>query len=407
MNLRRAIALITLLVLTGCAAAPRWQATRRPDELDAARLLASDATGLQRDERPDEVPLVPMRRSLRPCCSFGSALRVRVGLLNIPGFQIRNILSPDSIGPHTYDSAATDTREENGLVYTCRGGFIDTAHVRDYADWTLFIAARINRQLETGGVIDLPQAEGGHRRIVLERVAPEQIEVLGRRQISAALAVWMGFQLSVWHEIATWYGWSYFGAFPERGSAFSPEDLYSNILGAKIAGPIITAENDLTEHLYNQAVDSWFEESIRFLGGVPAELGEAAMAAVDQKWWDSTARLPDDDLVLRRSIQIGHQIRPWIVPTKSIEPAAGARLEEACDGDMKPHALRHPSRIPGLDFASVLRLEIELDERLRSKAGFQGYEDVVENSDFPKILEYIREDARREFGPGADSADFE
>ena len=53
-------------------------------------------------------------------------------------------------------------REHNGLVYTCRGGFIDTAHVRDYADWAIFLVAQIARLAETGGVVELPD-EGGRR----------------------------------------------------------------------------------------------------------------------------------------------------------------------------------------------------------------------------------------------------
>ena len=327
--------------------------------------------------------------------------------MKIPGFEIRNILSPDAIGPHTYDADLRSSNEGNGLVYTCRGGFIDTAHVRDYADWTLFLASRINRMLETGGSIYLPPGEGGRRRVVLEPIPRDQIEILGRRQISAALAVWMGFQLSVWHEIATWYGWSDFGAFSERGSAFSPDDLYSNLLGAKIAGPIITSRNDLTDELFNRTVDSWLKETIGFLGGVPADLGEAAMAAVDRHWWDSRVQRPDAELVLRRSIQSGRQIAPWVVPTAAFAGSKVEELEQICQGDTQPHALRYPSRIPGLDFVDVLELEIELDESFQMKIGLQNYNGTVRSGDFHEILEEIRGEARREFGPLVDSPDFD
>ena len=65
-----------------------------------------------------------------------------------------------------------------------------------------------------------------------------------------------------------------------------------------------------SEDLFDDAIDSWFEQSLGFLGGVSADRGEAAMAAVDQHWWDSNARLPDPNLVLRRSLQIGPRIEP-------------------------------------------------------------------------------------------------
>jgi Protein of unknown function (DUF4056) len=39
-----------------------------------------------------------------------------------------------------------------------------------------------------------------------------------------------------WHEIAIWYGWANVPMFSERPSAFSPEDMYSNLLGIRIVG---------------------------------------------------------------------------------------------------------------------------------------------------------------------------
>ena len=404
----RGVALaLLLLVISGCTT-PRWQTTRQPDVLDAAELLASNALGLRRDERPEEVPRVPVRTRLRPCCAFGSALRVRVGAVAVPGFQIANILSPDDIGRHAYDagrvgSSVAAEREKNGLVYTCRGGFIDTAHVRDYADWTLYLATQIGRQLESGGLVELPEREGGTRRIRIHPVDPELVDVHGRRDLTAALAVWLGYQLSVWHEIATWYGWSYVEAFPELASAFSPEDLYSNLLGAKLAGPIITSGNDLSETLFNRAIDAWFAQSLEFLGGVDADLGEAVMAEVDQVWWDSGARLPDADLVLRRNLQVGARIEPWVVPEKDLSPDLRERLDATCSEGRQAHALRLPSRVPGLDFDDVLSFEIELDRDLARDEALGDLAPVVRHTDFPRIIERIRGEVRAEYGPLGDS----
>lgn len=407
---RRLVASLLLVAFLGCAAPSRWQTTRRPDELDAAELLASDSLGLSRDERPDEMPNVPVRSRLRPCCAFGSALGVRVGLLAIPGLAIGNIRSPDAIGNHRYDAGrladdVTAGSERNGLVYTCRGGFIDIAHVRDYADWTLFLATRLGRILETGGTIELPPGEGGQRRLVLEPIDPEFVGIVGRRDLTAALAVWVGFQLSIWHEVATWYGWSSFNAFSERASAFSPEDLYSNLLGAKIAGPIISGGNDLSEAIFDRAVDAWIEQSLDFLGGVPAKLGEDAMAAVDQLWWNSRARLPDANLVLRRNVQHGIRIVPWLVPLERFDSKARQRITSRCQGEPEPHLLRNPTRIPGLEFEAVLRLEVELGPDFQDMESLAAYGDIVTNRDFPELLERIRQEIREEFGASADRPD--
>jgi hypothetical protein len=44
-----------------------------------------------------------------------------------------------------------------------------------------------------------------------------------------------------WHEIAIWYGWANVPMFSERPSAVLPEDMYSNLLGIRIAGPDLPA----------------------------------------------------------------------------------------------------------------------------------------------------------------------
>ncbi len=65
----------------------------------------------------------------------------------IHGFSLDNVLGAADLSHHHDDngivsigssSGALATRERNGLVYTCREGFVDTAHLRDYADWVLF-----------------------------------------------------------------------------------------------------------------------------------------------------------------------------------------------------------------------------------------------------------------------------
>ena len=402
-----ALALLGVLVLAVCTSQPRWRATRNPDALDAAAVLASDTSSLRRDLRPDEVPVIPIRQRLRPCCAFGSILQVRIGAVKIPGVAIENIRSPDGIGHHNYDAGQRGNEvaagaENNGLVYTCRGGFIDIAHVRDYADWTLFLASQIGRHLETGTVIELPDEEGGYRRFLLKPVDPELVRIVGRQALSGSLAVWAGFQLSIWHEIATWYGWASFGLFSERASAFSPEDLYSNLLGAKLVVPIIESSRDISEDLFDRSVDVWLAQALAFLGGVDAELGEEAMRSVDQIWWDTKALLPDANLVLRRNIQLGSTIHPWQVPATPGSPELMDRLGQRCGGNLSAHVLRNPSRIPGLAFDDVLTFEIELSDEFATKPALREIGRTVSQSDFPRILERIRSEVLEEFGPFGD-----
>jgi hypothetical protein len=401
--------LAALIVLAAdCAKPPRWASRDKPSLTDAAILLESKAGETARNLLQEEVPEIPIRKRLRPCCAFGTGLKVRVGAVPVPGFRIGNIIGPDEVGPHTYDSGAMTRssqagysgfrhREGNGLLYTCRGGFIDTAHVRDYVDWTVYLAAALARNLSTGTTIEFPD-EGGQRRIVSRPVDQAVIDRHGVTRIAAPMAQWIGFQLSIWHEIATWFGWSWTKTFPETASAFSPEDLYSNVLGVKLFGALVLRSSGRTEHLFNSTVDSWLEVVLEHLGPVPKSVGVEAMRSVDKHWWDSSRRLPDKELTLRRSFDIDDQITPWLV-SAALAPKS---LLEICGDDPNPVTVSIPGGIMGVKFSDWVSLQIEVDDSLAAQAPFSEIGRSVSQADFPRIIEAIREQNREEFGAGAD-----
>jgi len=200
------------------------------------------------------------------------------------------------------------------------------------------------------------------------------------------MAQWIGFQLSIWHEIATWYGWSWTKTFPETASAFSPEDLYSNLLGVKLFAALVPRSSARTEYLYNSTVDGWLEAVLAHLDPVPKSVGVEAMRSVDKHWWDSSRRLPDKELTLRRHFDIDDQIMPWLVPAER----ASERLREICGDDPKPVTISIPDGIMGLKFSDWVSLQIEVDDNLAAQAPFT------------EIGRSVREQNRKEFGPGAD-----
>jgi hypothetical protein len=376
-------------------------------------LLESDSFGaLYREIYPSEIPEIPVRERLRPCCAFGRDLQVRVGAVPVPGYEIGNVRAVEDLGDHTYDSGALARErsgegaglirdENNGLVYTCRGGFIDTAHVRDWVDWSLFLAAAIGRSLETGSSIELP-SEGAVRRVVVKPVDLDRIQRYGRTRIAARLGQWAAFQLSIWHEIATWYGWSSVETFPETASAFSPEDLYSNMLGVRMAGAIIIRHSGRTEHIYNDNVDAWLRALLEELGAVPREVGIEAIDAVDGLWWDSDRRLPDTELVLRRNMDVAGPIQPWLVPDSRIDSSLRAGLDAACSEDRQPRPLASPASEEGENFSDWVRVEFDLEEELATQEPFTRLGSRVSQADFPAIIEVIREQNRALFGADAD-----
>ncbi len=94
---------------------------------------------------------LPPPESLRPCCAFGYDLHVRAAGIPIPMYQIGNVLTLGTLGKHHYNDSAFGavknllglSEEQNGLIHTRRGGFIDIAHVRDTADNTFYLFNRI------------------------------------------------------------------------------------------------------------------------------------------------------------------------------------------------------------------------------------------------------------------------
>ncbi len=405
---------LILLLANACTTTSRWFSSSVAPGGAVARALGdyTDEDDLYLDTPAEEIPIIPAPDAVRPCCAFGVDLRAKIGSVPVPAYKLGNMRSPDDIGNHKYASgfltmeADLETgeflREDNGLVYTCRGGFIDTAHVRDYADMTLFLASRIGRYLETGATVDLPH-EGGKRRVVLQPVERSLIKEHGLREVTVPIAQWLAFQVSIWHEIATWYGYATIDFFPEGLSSFSPEDLYSNLLGVKLTGGIIYERGAGTETGYNRSIDAWMKGAFDRLGGLPADVGGGAMRAVDGVWWDSRVRIPDMKVVLRRNMDIGEEVRPWLVSDAYLTELMAEKLTEHCGGVVKPLVLDNPYVYRGIDFRELVTLEIEVDEKLAESFPFpRPPSRLITQDDFPAIIESIRIDADRILGRGAD-----
>jgi len=402
--------LCSAVALSGCVAAPKWVAPRRVTS-EMVNQALDEPSVRDADLTPVEVPEIPVRTNLRPCCAFGTELRASLGPIPIPFFSMENIIGVDEVGPHKYDSSAFSTEgstqknafadENNGIMYTCRGGFIDTAHVRDYADWTLFWAATIARSIETGTTVELPD-EGGHRRVHIKPLSRELIDRYGLRRLAVKMAQWMAFKLSIWHEMATWYGWSSIEAYPEYVSAFSPEDLFSNLLGIKIAGGLLSnAGSAETDSLYDESMDQWLPVAFKHLQPVSVKAGKAATHLVDGVWWNSKARLPDRHLVLRRDFDIGEVTTPWLISDAYSSPEMQSWVNRECGGIQQPIVLLRPQSLEGIKFSDLMTLEIDVDVPDPFPYPRVGSNRITQ-ADFPAIMHSIREQSYKIFGPESD-----
>ncbi|KYN89516.1 hypothetical protein ATY35_11225 [Vibrio cidicii] len=253
---------------------------------------------------------------VRPCCAFGYDLKAQLGGIPVPFFSVGNVVDADQIGQHHYNDGSQSVSgnllgfgdEQNGLIFTQEGGFIDTAHVRDTADFTFFLYQQNRERLGQTSQIDLTQ-ELRTRQIIWQAHSNE-LSASEQARRSAQAAALVAFQLAQWHEIAQWFGLVSVGGFDELASAYSPEDLYSNMLGAKLAKAILLADPAINRKDFSTQLDSALQAALKELKAENKSVTKQKIEALDGIWWDSSRRLPDKWLLLKRDYQFSYTLQP-------------------------------------------------------------------------------------------------
>jgi len=298
----------------------------------------------------------PPPKIIRTCCSFGSD----VSMAGIPFVKYNDITCIEDIGPHQY---LGNKEEMNGNIYTQRGGFIDLGHVRDCADWTAFLSCYILKEQKEGHPIQLDLGrEGGMKKLSIE--LPEKFSKNQVYELAGKIA----YDLSLWHEIATWFGVSYVPFVPERYSSFSPEDLYSNLLGIQLG--IQALKSDLE---YEAAMTLLIEKTLTDLQSVETlEATYAAMDKVESIWWTRKKRLPSKKILIKRYFDSEASLLPWLIPN--------------VEGEYMPY------RLDKLDhyLSDLYQLEIKLNYKfpLRAMANFPN-DRIISQHDFGILQNYI------------------
>jgi hypothetical protein len=269
-------------------------------------VLSSETHEQAETHWPALSPLTPPE-GLRPCCAFGYNLKVDAGGVPVPLYRIDNIVEADKLGEHHYNDSVLGasaaifgmSNERIGLLYTEKGGFIDIAHVRDTADYTLYLFSQIYAHLGEERVLTLDN-ELAARKIRFFAFTPPA-DPTERYNLSAYLAAKLAFQLAAWHEIAQWYGYQSIPGFSEGISAFSPEDLYSNLLGSRIALTLILNGQASSLNQFSTAIAHTLPIALNQLGAYDRPDTQTMFDEVDGTWWNSYQRVPQKFLVLRRN----------------------------------------------------------------------------------------------------------
>jgi len=243
-------------------------------------------------------------------CSFSGGPRARIGYLPTATFGIL-FPDPDKLGKHSY---GTDFfGEVGGIVYTCKAGHIDLDHVRGNADDVRYLVKKIREALSKkrkGFSFNLTGEMSTHK-IQLTYPPdwdqrPDKDKVI--EEIAFDTAPYLAFYATTWHEIQTWFGVHFAFMEPEFNSAFSWEDSYSNLIGARLG---VEAVKD-TEHSFDDAVTIAIYRKLKELGVQPKETAIRASASVRGQWYTGTF-IPDMKM---RNFDIGLDgaITPTLVP---------------------------------------------------------------------------------------------
>jgi hypothetical protein len=306
-------------------------------------------------------------RIIRTCCAFGS----NVGVIGLPYFSYSEITGVENIGKHKY---LGDESEGNGIIYTRKGGFIDMAHLRDQSDWTayLYYIIKIHK-----GIPDFEIKlgyEGGTKMLSLN--VPNDLSDRNMKILAGRIA----YDLSVWHEIASWFGLSSVPLLNERFSSFSLEDNYSNLLGATIG--IEALESELP---YNDAMTKLLNDKLVELERVDSiSQTYDAMEKVLNKWWTRYYYFPQNNVTLKRQFSTYSITNPLIVPGFSDSEG------EICSLDIPQ--LENTS----LKFQDIYTINLKLNGRLMSKRFFASMKKKeITNWDFMSIVNEITIESNR------------
>jgi hypothetical protein len=217
-------------------------------------------------------------------CSIFDEPRVRLGsyATNTPG---TNFLDANSLGRHSYGNFLF---ENNGIVYTCRGGHIDIAHLRIGADNVKFLYNKVRKNLLKGKpyltfklnvepstyfvTFDYPPDWKNKTDKDKQKEADE---------LAMEVSQYFTFTMTTWHEVLTWYGYKCMGVLPEQPSAFSWEDIYSNLVGLRIGAEALRDE----KHSYDTAVTIAIKKELENLGVQSASRARNASEKMRGKWY--------------------------------------------------------------------------------------------------------------------------
>lgn len=363
------------LILAACSLVAReWGYFVEPSRETVREALQFDNSSGEiwslnlRDTRSIDIPV-----SVRPCCAFGNDQKVKVGAVKVPFYEQANTLDIYGLGMHAFDGgiialqknqlSGRQSFENNGIIYTRRGGFIDTAHVRDSADLTVALFFKIFPRLGESFTLEL-HPELGPRDIVFRETDVSHLNSRRRWLLAANLSARLAYQLAEAHEIAQWHGYRSFTLWSEELSAYSPEDIYSNMMGARLAMALIVRNLAQNKTMFNQNMTLWFKAGMKELEPVSKKKTQAMLDIVDGSWWQSNKPMPEKFMLLKRHYNLGSTQAPNLVSASEAKNHSRWNEVKALFNEPAiPLLLSVPDSLYGFDLDLMAEIQLHIDEK--------------------------------------------
>jgi hypothetical protein len=259
-------------------------------------------------------------------------------------------LGPENLGAH-------GSSEGNGIIYTCKAGHIDIAHLRKTADWTAFLAEKTYEKLlddRKTFTFKLLEPSRYHVRIAYPQ-SWKSLSTEQKRQIAREVAIDLGqyfaYTATTWHEILTWFGYKITKVYSEFPSAFGWEDQISNLLGSHVASKAMRT----TGVDFNEAVTAALDKELARLDIQPKKVAHRASQKVSGDWY--SGGLYFFVIVRKRNLDIGlddGHVTPFLIPGIEECEGAGPVSYPVPDPDVLEHGFS-------------VSLQIEPREKVRKK----------------------------------------
>ena len=276
-------------------------------------------------------------------------------------------LDSTNMGSYCYKSCGS---EKNGMIYTGRAGFIDMCHVYESIDRTKGAHKMISDNLKLGKTaFSFKMIEPATYYFTVEYpVGWNNVSYSEKQTIINVVSIDLGqviaHRSTIWHESITYFNWSSMIAFSEKPSAFSWEDIYSDLLGTVVAAEALREGGNFIAAC-NRVLNAKIDE----LQLVSILQAKSAWERIKGLWW---AGGPYPFINMKeRNYDVGFDgfANPWLAPGMYFNdvplPCAAPNLESTFKHGFKFKVEIAPGSGAGRDVAKKIgKKRVTLDSDL-------------------------------------------